>query len=64
MNPMLLTAFKEQDMETIIEELTPLFYKHMRGVPENVREDVFQELALTCMQVVKKYDFSQEHTLF
>lgn len=64
MNPALLTAFEEQDMETIIEELTPLFYKHMRGVPENVREDAFQELALTCMQVVKKYDFSQEHTLF
>ena len=61
MNETLLRAFKEQDTDTVLRELTPLLYKHMKGVPAPIREDVFQELALTCVQVVARYDFSQPH---
>lgn len=61
MNNDLLNAFREQDMDIIVEELTPLFYKHMKGIPEETRQDVFQELVLICIEVVKKYDFSQQH---
>lgn len=61
MNEVLLEAFKQQDMETILEELSPLFYKYIGGLPESVREDVRQELVLTCIQVTTKYDFSQLH---
>lgn len=64
MNKELLNAFQEQDMETIIEELKPLFFKHMTGVSANNREDIFQELVLSCLQVVVKYDFSEQHKLF
>lgn len=63
MNQTLLAAFEQQDMDTIVTELTPLFYKYMKGVPDSCREDLFQELVLTCMQVVEGYDFSQQHTV-
>ena len=62
-NDKLLQAFKEQDLEVIVDELTPLFYKHMKGVPSSMREDVFQELRLNCIQVVSKYDFSKKYTI-
>lgn len=61
MNEKLLMAFNQQDTEIILRELTPLLYKYMKGVPSSDREDVFQELALTCVQVVARYDFSQVH---
>lgn len=61
MNKILLQAFREQDMETILDELRPLIYKHMKGVPHLMREEVLQELLLTCVQVVSKYDFHQTH---
>jgi hypothetical protein len=32
MNETLLRAFKEEDTDTILNELLPLFYKHMKGV--------------------------------
>ena len=32
MNETLLMAFKEQDTDTVLRELTPLLYKHMKGV--------------------------------
>lgn len=61
MNETLLRAFKEEDTDTILNELLPLFYKHMKGVSPSMREEVFQELVLTCVQVVSKYDFQQTH---
>lgn len=62
-NETLLLAFKRKDLNTIIEELTPLFYKHMKGVPPSVREDVLQELKLNCIRVVSTYDFNNHYTL-
>lgn len=62
-NEKLLLAFKEKDLNTIIEELTPLFYKHMKGVPPSVREDVLQELKLNCIHVVIKYELSNHYIL-
>lgn len=64
MNKDLMYAFQKQDMDTIVEELRPLFFKHMIGVSANNREDVFQELVLCCLKVVNKYDFSEQYKLF
>ena len=62
-NDKLLQAFKEQNLEVIVDELTPLFYKYMKGVPSSMREDVFQELRLNCIEVVSKYDFSKKYKI-
>lgn len=56
-----MRAFKSQEMEIILNQLAPLFYKNLSGVSIEHKEDIYQELTLTCMKVVNDFDFSQSY---
>ncbi len=57
-NNNLLIAFKNNNTEKVVTELMPLIYKHSTGISLGMREDIIQELILTCISVTQRYDFN------
>lgn len=62
-NITLLNAMINNDTETIISELEPLIFKNIRGVHSNIREDIYQELILTIINVINNFDYEQSGDL-